>query len=457
MRPRVVLLSRESNPPYRFLEVEIEKGKPVAPEDSTSFYLRYSVNGKRKVEPVGQDITAAFAAYQNRELNHARISQGLKPIEAEASALIEDFKTAGAGSTIAEAATAYLAKQTARVNDWRAGSKGGLSPGTLGVIRKAMEDFQSACEDFGAARVNEFKNPERGKAILLHFKKWLNENTKRRNGMPASTDEKKFTYVGEFLAINGVKMAKDKKVRYDGDPGLLDWHEVPQSERRSVSSVVYYTPADLLAMWRAAKEVNAGTSFTTEDLRDLLMVLTLTGMRDEEVQHMEWQDVNWDDGIKVGNKIKEWDWRPKNGERTAEPIEYFADALRSRLRARSERMKTDKGLVFPNRERNPDQNFADRINYMQDLAEAGRGQPDGKRFNFSRREARDHVVHNFRRTFATVLNSCYGLSAPTVQDRIGDRDMKTTSRYLGKVKEPLRMKKEFESLPFDDKPKKESR
>lgn len=456
MRPRVVLLSREPKPPYRFLEVPIEKGKPIAPKDATSYYVRYTLNKQRRVESFGGDLDKAFAAYRNHELNLARTEQGLKPIEQEASALIQDFKTHGAGIAVKDAIAAYLEKQKSRIDNWRAGERGGLTKSTVATIDKAMRDFQAACDDFGASRIEEFRDAARGRAILLHFKKWLRENTQRRDGLPAATDEKKFIYVGEFLALQRVKMAKDKKVRWDGDPGLLEWDEVPKSEKKTVSAIVYYTPADLLAMWRATERVSERSGFQTEDLRDLLAVLTLTGMRDEEVQHMEFEDIDWNDGIKVGNKLKKWDWKPKNGERIVEIIDCFADALRERLRRRSERMGTETGLVFPNREGNPDQNLADRINCIQDLAEAGKGQPNDKPYKFSRREARTKVIHNFRRTFATILSNCYHLSAQTVQDRIGDRDIETTSRYLGKVKHPLQMKEEFEKLPFGEEPKSKS-
>ena len=198
MRARVVLLSRDTKPPYRFLEVPIVKGRPIAPQDATAYYVRYPVNGKRRVEPFGGDLAKAFAAYLNHELNLARIEKGLKPIEHEASALIQDFKTQGAGITIKDAISAYLEKQKARVDNWRAGERSGLSKSTVATIDKAMRDFQTACDDCGATRVDEFKDAVRGRAILLHFKKWLREHTQRRDGLPAATDEKKFIYVANF-------------------------------------------------------------------------------------------------------------------------------------------------------------------------------------------------------------------------------------------------------------------
>ena len=62
-------------------------------------------------------------------------------------------------------------------------------------------------------------------------------------------------------------------------------------------------------------------------------------------------------------------------------------------------------------------------------------EPTG-RINSAAKKLGPKLSTTFRRTFATILSNCYDLSAQTVQDRIGDRDMKTTSRYLGKVKNP---------------------
>jgi integrase len=88
----------------------------------------------------------------------------------------------------------------------------------------------------------------------------------------------------------------------------------------------------------------------------------------------------------------------------------------------------------------PDQNFAAHIRQLQTAATA-------KGYTFAPK-ARQNVVHNFRRSFATILNSCYGLSAPTVQHRIGDSSLATTSRYLGLVDDPRAMQRAFERIPF---------
>src|SRR5580704_6541239 len=87
MEAKVVFVARirDKDKFGKFVPVTIVRGRPVPPEGKVAgFYLRYRVAGKRKVESVGKDITAAFAAYQNRELNHTRSKMGLAPIEVAA-------------------------------------------------------------------------------------------------------------------------------------------------------------------------------------------------------------------------------------------------------------------------------------------------------------------------------------------------------------------------------------
>jgi integrase len=447
MRAKATLYTRISGQPYS--KVEFKKDKPVVPPSyEGAFYLRLSEDGKRKWVSF-PNLPEALTAQANIETNLDRARKGIAPLPVAAPVL-----SPAAKSTITDAAASYLAEQETRVQGWRNGSQGGLSPATLDVIKNAIETFLKACADFGAVRIAELKDPARGRQIMLHVRDWMEKNTDRRKGKAAYTDGKKFTYIAQLLAVNGIKMAQDKKIRWDGDPGLLRWHEVPRAERPKVSDVVFYTPEDLKALWDGAGKViqtkngSQRASWIAEDIRDLLAVLILTGMRDEEVQHLQWSDIIWANGdglpkFKVKDK-PQYDWRPKNGERTVQPVEFFAVALRERLKGRRARKKVtnETGLVFPTTLNTPDQNFADQIRKaMNNALKAG--------YQFNRPEAHEHnIVHNFRRTFATVLNSCYSLSAPTVQDRIGDADLETVQRYLGKVDDPAAMRKAFERLPF---------
>ena len=74
-----MFLARTKSPDL-FLPVEVRKNRPIEPEcEIYGYYLRYRQNGRRKVEPMGKDIAAAYAAYRNRELNHTRVRMGSSP------------------------------------------------------------------------------------------------------------------------------------------------------------------------------------------------------------------------------------------------------------------------------------------------------------------------------------------------------------------------------------------
>jgi integrase len=417
---------------FRWVAVDFARnGKPMEAAGATSYTVR--VDGKFVKETRRKSLPEAIAELHRQEA----LRNGSVAIPKSVSA-----RNATDQMTISSAAAEYLTRQRNRILDWRAGSEGGLSRGSVVVISTAIKNFEDSCKEFGATHMSEFRDRERGRAILLYFRDWLRNNTKRRaGGKPAYTDGKKLIYVSEFLALHRIKLARDKRVNWDGDPGLLEWIEIPRTKPPKVADVIFYNAADLKAMWQAAAVLEWRMpwkiTWGTEDYRDLIAILTLTGMRDEEVQYLEWSDFR---GVEFRVQDKpQYDWKPKNGERTVTPIEHFSEKLRDRMQARRIRMGVS-GLVFPTSVGSPDQNFAERIQYLQKTAIQ-----NGHVFS---PKAHYKIVHNFRRSFATILNSCYGLSAPTVQHRIGDADLETTQRYLGKVDDPAGMRKRFESIPF---------
>jgi len=107
------------------------------------------------------------------------------------------------------------------------------------------------------------------------------------------------------------------------------------------------------------------------------MILLCTGMRDEEVQHLTWSDINWANGdgkmkITVQDKPK-WDWRVKDHEkRIVSPDKNTI--LKARLKARQEgkgkrAKRSGSELLFPTHLGTPDQKLR---RPHQRAAEAGR-------------------------------------------------------------------------------------
>ena len=69
------------------------------------------------------------------------------------------------------------------------------------------------------------------------------------------------------------------------DAGLVDRVDVPRVKKPGIADVVFYTPEDINAMLKAADGVHEKSNFLADDLRDLVLLLLCTGMRDEEIQH----------------------------------------------------------------------------------------------------------------------------------------------------------------------------
>ena len=300
---------------------------------------------------------------------------------------------------IAAAVAEFIAYSESRENDWRNGADNGVIPNSVVAYRKAVEDFAAACAQFGAVRMSEFQNAERGEAILLNFKNWLRANITRKRGKAAYSDVRKFVIVSQFLARNGIKMKTDRTFNPQ-DAGLVDHADVPRVKKPGIADVVYYTPQDIQAMLNAANgKQDERSNYQADDLKDLVLVLLCTGMRDEEIQHLCWSDINWANGdgrMKITVQDKpQYDWRVKDHEKRIVAADKNA-LLKARLKARQEGRgarvnHNGSELIFPTSAGTPDQNFADRIGALQARAETGKNP-----YRFSRPEARTHILHNFR-------------------------------------------------------------
>jgi integrase len=442
---------------YRTVDVDIKKGQPVPFKGATSFYARYTgpqyTTNKGRIstryrKPLGQNLANAWVTAQNIELqlHAAKLGQTIPSAEPPV------IEAKGTGATIAGAVKEFITYSEGRVNDWRSGGDNGLSPNSLVAYKKAVTNFADACAEMGAVSMDEFRDDHRGEAILLNFKRWLDnkDNVKRRAGKSAYSNARKFTIISQFLARNGFKMKTDRRFN-PNDPGLLDHADMPRVKKPGIGDVVYYTPADLRAMLKAAERVVEANKkgappriYLADDLKDLLLTLLWTGMRDEEIQHLTWADINWKNGDGKG-KITvqdhpEWDWRVKDHEKRHVEM---PDKLRTRLKARLEMKGTraprhHNKLIFPTSAGTPNQNFADHVGDLQRRAEEGG-------YAFSRPETRKHILHNFRKSYATY-QMLMGIPVRNIQRDLGHSDLATTERYLAVVDEPAKVRKDFEKI-----------
>jgi integrase len=432
MRATASLYVRFSAQPYS--KVEFKGGKPVPPKGyDGAYYLRLSQHGKRKWVSY-RSLDEALTAQANIETNLDRVRKGIAPMPIAA--------TVSKSGTIAAACAEFVAYSVSRENDWRAGADNGLAPNSVVAYKKAVQDFAAACAQFGAVHMQEFQDDARGETILLNFKNWLRDNVTRKKGKGAYSDSRKFTVIGQFLARNGVKMKADRTFN-PNDSGLVDHADVPRVKKPGVMDVVYYTPEDIAAMLKGADGVHAKSNYLADDLKDLIFILLCTGLRDEEVQHLCWNDINWANGemkIVIQDKAQ-YDWRVKDREkRIVTPDKNLI--LKARLQARQEGRgdrapRNSRELIFATREGTPDQNFADRINALQKRA-AGK-------YTFSRPETQAHILHNFRKSYATY-QQLQGVPVRNIQRDLGHSELSTTERYLAVIDEPEKVRKAYAGI-----------
>ena len=388
MVAKVTLLARVKNGEnYIFKKVEIKRGRPVAPANATTYYLRYSDNGRRKVEAVGAQIDAAYVAFQNKERNMSRQRAGLLPLTNDIAAT---------DTLLADAIEEYLDNA----------QKAGNDSDTVAIKKRALEDFQQVAATNGVLTIDRLRDAKTGKRIVLAYLDWMRKNirtVKTGGTRPENTHHARLQKVSAFLKQHGIKLKKDAHAG-SGDNGLLDHSEFPKYKGKKATK---YSPAIIQAMMAVANI----------DEADLIQTFLVSGFRDEEVAHLEWSDVNFTDGsINVHTKAKTttrlWTWKPKDNESRSVDIPLSADFL-DRLKARQKRYASSKcALIFPSGVCKPDNNLLRRVRKV--AKRAGVTQPI--------------TLHKFRRTFGSYIAEAYGVEM--ARQCLGHSDIATTQSYL---------------------------
>lgn len=135
-----------------------------------------------------------------------------------------------------------------------------------------------------------------------------------------------------------------------------------------------------------------------------------TGMREQEVQHTYWRDVNLRTATVSVKHKRDRGWSPKAYKERDIPI---SDRLVERLKAWKPRCNDRCELLFPTSGCNPKLDFLD---CLKAVAERAKLDPS------------DYWLHKFRATFATRLLRVTDIAS--VQKVLGHTDVESTMRYL---------------------------
>jgi integrase/recombinase XerD len=317
-----------------------------------AYYLEWREKGKRVRLSVGKDAQDAAARRQRKEAELNALNNGVPVLP----------KNDDEHRSVAAAVTQFL-EETELTK----------KPKTLAAYTTALNYFTESCRRL---YLHEIERHD-----LLKFSGFLRDQKKQS---PRSVYNK-FETVMTFLKANGIRglVGKNDRPRYT--------EEEPE----------IYEQEELDKLFKACNE----------EERLWYEFFLMTGMREQEVMHTYWSDVNFAAStVRVSHK-PDRGWTPKAYKEREIPIPM---KLVKKLKAWKTKADKTCGLVFPTSGCNPKLDFLDGLKACAERAEL---------------EKEDFWLHKFRATFATRCLWA-GVDLRTVQQWLGHSDMESTMRYL---------------------------
>ena len=317
-----------------------------------AYYLEWRENGRRVRLSVGKDAQDAAACQQRKQAELNAINNGVAVVP----------ENGNGHKSVATAVSEFI-------EETRLTKK----PKTLHAYTTALSYFTESCPKLYLHDIE--------RRDLLKFIAFLRE---KKNQSPRSVYNK-FENVISFLKAQGIRDVVGKSDR----PRFTE--EEPE----------IYDQAELDKLFKACDA----------EERVWYGFFLMTGMREQEVMHIYWSDINLSAAtVRVSHK-PDRGWTPKAYKEREIPI---PNKLVASLKAH--RTKADKAcrLVFPTAGCNPKLDFLDCLKAIAERAGLDKS-------NF--------WLHKFRATFATRCLWA-GVDLRTVQQWLGHSDMESTMRYL---------------------------
>jgi integrase len=317
-----------------------------------SYYLEWREGKKRRRLSVGKDAQDAEARRQRKEAELNALNNGV-PVLPEN----------GNGHRWVAAAVSQFLEETELTK----------KPKTLAAYTTALNYFTESCAKLD---LHEIERKD-----LLKFSAFLRDQKKQS---PRSVYNK-FETVMSFLKANGVRGLVSKN----------DWPRYTEEEPEM------YEQAELDELFEVCDS----------EERLWYEFFLMTGMREQEVMHTYWSDVNFvASTVRVSHK-PDRGWTPKAYKEREIPIPA---KLVKELKAWKAKADKTCGLVFPTSGCNPKLDFLDCLKACAERAKVNKD---------------DFWLHKFRSTFATRCLWA-GVDLRTVQQWLGHSDIESTMRYL---------------------------
>lgn len=326
-----------------------------------AYYLEWRERGKRVRLSVGKNPADADARRLRKEAELNAIARG--------ATIVPDKKP---GRSVAAAIEKYLdeVKEKQRRN-----KPGNLNRhNTHGVYSKALEYFTESCHKVNLEDIT--------RDDLLKYVTFLAED--KDNGQHSAYN--KLGIVVAFLKAQGIR----------GLVGKGDWPKFSKEEPE------VYEKEELDSLFEACDP----------EARLWFQFFLMTGMREQEVMHVFWKDVNFNaNTISVSHK-PDMNWTPKSYKARTVPVP--AKLMKSLKEWKTAKDEKACPLVFSTSGCRVKRDFWDCLKAVARRAEL---------------EPEKFWLHKFRSTFATwCLWS--GVDLATVQLWMGHSDLESTMRYL---------------------------
>ena len=315
-----------------------------------AYYLEWRDKGIRVRLSVGQDAQDAAAQRQRKEAELNAVNNGISiPPQNGHRSLAENVKDYLEEIELTKKQKTYAAYSTA------------LNYFLESCAKLSIEDIQ--------------------RRDLLGFAAFLRDE---KDQSPRSCWNK-FSNVMTFLKAQGLRGLVKKN----------DWPKFVEEEPE------IYEKEDLETLFESC----------TEEERLWFEFFLMTGMREQEVMHTYWSDVNFRAStVRVSHK-PDRGWTPKTYKEREIPI---PKKLVEDLKVWKAKCDKECPLVFPTAGCQPKLDFLDCLKAVSERAEL---------------EKENFWLHKFRATFAT-WSLWAGVDLRTVQQWLGHTDMESTMRYL---------------------------
>jgi len=372
---------------YPRVAVQFHKnGRPIPPENVTTYLIRIA----GKYTDVGADLSLALTRFHQEQ---ARVSEGVSRVEAVKIA------------PVVASAKRDTVPGRVRLSDAVAEYKAELR--TLDKGKATVLVYVNALDGFEKSYRKEFIDEIERRDILVYID-WMRKNLQQRvPGSQNRTVRNRLTYLGTFLGKYGVQLKKEGQRQAAADPGLLYRSDIPKVVKKKPKKYDQVTIEQLL---KAADE----------DQADYLEFLLWSGFRDEEVQFLQFSDINFRNSTVLVRAKPHFGWKPKDWE---EREITLPTAVTKRIKARMDRPRhcnngirraTNSDLVFPNQEGRPDTHLIYRLHAVAKKAGLNlRGKRGG---------------HMFRKTAGSRVAKLDGL--PAAMEFLGHSNISTTALYL---------------------------